>query len=147
MTESEKGGRSRVLAPLKQKHSYFIKGKNCMIYLINTQDNHFKFWETEIRENKGKIILWRKWGMIGTSGQEMVEEYPTGTKAQDKLDELVQEKLAKGYEYYYGVIREVADIPFCDETEEHFLKRLKEIEKGENKSIFEGGSQKLKNEK
>lgn len=118
-----------------------------MIYLINTQDDHFKFWEAEIREKEGKIILWRKWGKIGTLGQEMIEEYPTKTEAQDKLDELVREKLAKGYEYYYGIIRELADIPFCDETEEHFLKRLKEIGKGENKPIFEGGSRKLKNEK
>lgn len=77
----------------------------------------------------------------------MTEEYPTRAEAQDKLDELVREKLTKGYEYYYGVIREVADIPFCDETEKHYLKRFKEIEKGENKPIFEEGSRKLKNER
>ena len=117
-----------------------------MIYLINIQGNHLKFWQAEIREKEGKIILWRKWGKIGTLGQEMTEEYPTKTEAQNKLNELVQEKLAKGYWYHYGVIREVADIPFCDETEEHFLKRLKEIEKGEKKAIFEEGSRNLKNE-
>lgn len=77
-----------------------------MVYLINTQGDHFKFWEAEIRENEGKIILWRKWGKIGVWGQEMNEEYPTRAEAQDKLKELVQGKLTKvtklNTSFYFG---------------------------------------------
>ena len=52
-----------------------------------------KFWEVEVSGND----VTTHWGRIGTNGQSKTKTFATAAAAQKEHDDLVREKLAKGY--------------------------------------------------
>ena len=102
-----------------------------MIYLIKTIKYQSYFWQGDVRERGGKVILWQRWGRMGSSGQKIEKEYPSKKEAQDKLKEFEQEKINKGYEDAQSVFMDLADSPFCPWVDEEYLeRRMKETRQG-----------------
>ena len=102
-----------------------------MIYLIKTVNYQSYFWQADVREGHGKVVLWRKWGRMGSSGEKMEKEYPNKKQAQDKLKKLEQEKIKKGYEDAQSIFMDLADSPFSPWVDEEYLeRRMKEIRQG-----------------
>jgi predicted DNA-binding WGR domain protein len=74
-----------------------------------TKDGHSKFWAATIQEierniNAGGIIkqktffaVVRRWGMIGTTGQSMQQEFNSRYDAEQILNTLIWDKQRKGY--------------------------------------------------
>jgi len=80
-----------------------------MIYLIKTVNYQSYFWQADVREKNGKVVLWRRWGRMGSSGDKM-------------------EKINQGYEDAQFVFMDLADNPFCPWVDEEYLeRRMKEI--------------------
>ena len=75
-------------------------------YFENKTNGHNKFWAVEIKEvdapshlsYERTYSLTRRWGMIGTNGQAMIESFPSMGQASIRKATLINEKLAKGYE-------------------------------------------------
>ena len=82
---------------------------NRYTYWENTDNGHQKFWAATIKEEKRDIrvgsgikekmfyVLVRKWGKIGTSGQNMEQLFNSRFEAQQMLVKLIKEKEDKGY--------------------------------------------------
>lgn len=67
-------------------------------YFENTQGTHNKFWAISLsNQPNGQWLLTRRWGQIGQEGRTMIEPYGHFIDAGDKKDELIREKIAKGY--------------------------------------------------
>jgi len=66
-----------------------------MIYLIKTVNYQSYFWQADVREANGKIILWRRWGRVDSWGKKIEKEYPSKKEAQVELKELEEKKLTK----------------------------------------------------
>jgi len=128
---------------MKNKASYFLIIKRregwlspfernyTMIYLIKTTKYQSYFWQGDVREVNGKVVLWRRWGRMGSWGQKIEKEYPSKKEAQDKLKELEQEKMNKGYEDAQSVFMDLADSPFSPWVDQEYLeRRMKEIRQG-----------------
>jgi len=71
------------------------------VYWECTVDGHSKFWAAQIIEEKknDKTIyrLVRKWGVIGTEGQTMEQDFEDMYDAERALDRLIWDKENKGY--------------------------------------------------
>lgn len=82
-------------------------------YFENTIYPHNKFWSVMIKQilpegynsayndehdSTKQYKLIRRWGMIGTEGQLMEEEYSSVLQATSRKQKLIQEKIAKGYQ-------------------------------------------------
>ena len=52
-----------------------------------------KFWEVEASGND----VTTRWGRIGTAGQSKTKTFASPAAAQKEQDDLIREKLAKGY--------------------------------------------------
>lgn len=52
-----------------------------------------KFWEATVEENKFLV----RFGKVGTKGQLQLKTFASSEKANDEMQKLVREKLAKGY--------------------------------------------------
>jgi len=52
-----------------------------------------KFWECSVENN----VMIRRWGRIGTAGQEKRETFANSARAQEAAEALIAEKLADGY--------------------------------------------------
>lgn len=99
-----------------------------MIYLIKTVNYQSYFWQADVREKDGKVVLWRRWGRMGSWGQKIEKEYPNKKQAQNKLKEFGQEKINQGYEDAQSVFMDLADNPFSPGVDQEYLgKRMKEI--------------------
>ena len=102
-----------------------------MIYLIKTVNYQSYFWQGDVREENDKIVLWRRWGRMGSSGDKMEKEYPNKKQAQDKLKELEGKKINQGYEDAQSVFMDLADSPFSPWVDQEYLeRRMKEIRQG-----------------
>ena len=102
-----------------------------MIYLIKTANYQSYFWQGDVREKDGKVILWRRWGRVGSSGEKIEKEYTNKKEAQNKLKKLEQEKINKGYEDAQSIFMDLADNPFSPWVDQEYLeKRMKEIRQG-----------------
>jgi predicted DNA-binding WGR domain protein len=65
---------------------------------INQSDGHNKFWEVYVIERPdGSATMRRRWGKIGTVGQESSEQFPTYRSAHQQAAKLVQQKREHGY--------------------------------------------------
>ena len=53
-----------------------------------------KFWEVGSRGNDVMV----RFGRIGTNGQTQVKSFPDNTTAERRVEKLVTQKMAKGYE-------------------------------------------------
>jgi predicted DNA-binding WGR domain protein len=63
--------------------------------MINTKDNHNKFWSIT-KATRGLSVIVR-WGRIGTNGQSQVKEFITVTGANAFYAKKVAEKYEHGY--------------------------------------------------
>jgi len=102
-----------------------------MIYLIKTVNYQSYFWQGNVREKDGRVVLWRRWGRVGSWGKKIEKGYPNKKEAQDKLKELEQEKINKGYEDAQSLFMDLADNPFSPWVDQEYLeRRMKEIRQG-----------------
>jgi predicted DNA-binding WGR domain protein len=62
---------------------------------VDTHQNHQKFWTGEVLAN-GDLRV--SWGRVGTKGQEKIHAIGRPAIAQAKLNKLLAEKRAKGYQ-------------------------------------------------
>jgi predicted DNA-binding WGR domain protein len=62
---------------------------------VDTNQNHQKFWTGEVLAN-GDLRV--SWGRVGTKGQEKIHAIGQPAIAQAKLNKLLAEKRAKGYQ-------------------------------------------------
>lgn len=88
-----------------------------------TTGGHNKFWEVSIEEIGGVAHLVRRWGKIGTLGQDSKEARLSKYKAADEMNKLIEEKLAKGYFEIKHRTASPPRFPKADEAkvvEEHF---------------------------
>jgi len=71
------------------------------IYFECVENGHKKFWAAsiyeEVRNGVHKYDLVRKWGRMGTKGQQMEQEFDSQHEAETALDKLISEKSRKGY--------------------------------------------------
>ena len=75
-----------------------MKFSNDKLFYIDEEKNSKKFWEIEIDAfNKSKSTVTRRWGRIGTAGQEKVEVFDSYNAARTRYFDLVDSKLRKGY--------------------------------------------------
>jgi predicted DNA-binding WGR domain protein len=66
--------------------------------LIDPRDNRLKDYQIDLdRDFLGDFVVIRRWGRIGTDGQETREGYATETEAHAAIRKLCTEKLNKGY--------------------------------------------------
>lgn len=101
-----------------------------MIYLIKTIKYQSYFWQGDVREENDKIILWQRWGRMG-SWKKQEKEYPGRKEAQEKLKKLEQEKINQGYEDAQSIFMDLADSPFSPWVDQEYLeRRMKEIRQG-----------------
>jgi len=68
-----------------------------MIRLENRSAELNKFWETEVRVSERGYCLYRRWGRIGTVGQDMRMQFHDRLFAEDELSRLVRQKFNRGY--------------------------------------------------
>ena len=80
-----------------------IISKKPFVHWENTESGHNKFWrawlheETDTRTAKLTYVLIRRWGAIGTEGQQMVQYFTSRLEAEDALDKMIWDKERKGY--------------------------------------------------
>ena len=59
-------------------------------------DGHMKFWEAQVitlEMNDGAMyVVQRKWGRIGTEGQQQTKEFGTMYDAEDEMYRLIRQK-------------------------------------------------------
>ena len=79
------------------------------VYWECMEDGHSKFWAATIQSvarttnvnnkevDKTSYIILRRWGLIGTEGQKMEQEFEDRYEAEKALDKLIWEKESKGY--------------------------------------------------
>lgn len=66
---------------------------------IRPQRNERRFYCMEIsRDLFGKILLMRRWGRIGTDGQQRLDLYPDPHAALQALAQLAAAKRRRGYQ-------------------------------------------------
>jgi predicted DNA-binding WGR domain protein len=82
--------------------------RNKPVYWECSNDEHSKFWAARIIDNleidqnndelpHKRYSLIRRWGIIGTIGQIMTQEYDNLYEAERELERLIWEKEIKGY--------------------------------------------------
>jgi len=86
---------------VKPEHFRKVGNKKTMtnkpVYWECKDNGHSKFWASQIVKKGNIFILVRKWGRIGNNPQTMEQEFNTYSKAENILDDLIQEKERKGY--------------------------------------------------
>ena len=73
-------------------------------------DGHAKFWAARVMRRtvydgptgettqRTEFVLERKWGAIGTVGQQMEQVFYNEREAEEMLEKLMADKRSKGYE-------------------------------------------------
>ncbi len=63
--------------------------------VINTDDEHSKFWISQIDEQTKTVLI--RWGRIGTKGQQQSKDFSSIHEAASFVDSKRREKTRKGY--------------------------------------------------
>ncbi|MCW3070516.1 MAG: hypothetical protein JWO44_406 [Bacteroidetes bacterium] len=63
------------------------------VRLFNSENNSNKFWEIHAEENN--LVI--RYGKVDTKGQRIIKSFDTKTMAENEMQKLVRQKLAKGY--------------------------------------------------
>jgi predicted DNA-binding WGR domain protein len=63
--------------------------------LINTNDNHYKFWNATMRDGGSLVVV--RWGRIGTNGQGQVKMFRSNGAALQFVAKKINEKRNRGY--------------------------------------------------
>jgi len=80
-----------------------MKFSSDKLFYVNEEKNSKKFWEIEIDAfNKSAVVVTRRWGRIGTAGQEKAETFDSYNDARTLYYGLLDSKLRKGYRYAVG---------------------------------------------
>lgn len=70
------------------------------LVLIDPIRNHKKFYNLEYDAfDKSAIVVTRRWGRIGTAGQEKSETFDNSAEARTVYYGLLSAKIQKGYRY------------------------------------------------
>ena len=73
--------------------------------LVDSKNKHSKFWAAKIRNggtsydygDAGTWLLERRWGAIGTRGQQTISAFPSEDGAKTELRKLIKFKEREGY--------------------------------------------------
>jgi len=66
--------------------------------LVDPERNHCKFYELEYDAfDKSAVVVTRRWGRIGTTGQVRKDTFPTSVEGYAFFNEILYSKLRKGY--------------------------------------------------
>ena len=94
-----------------------------------TKGGSNKFWETKMGPTlkDGTVILYVRWGRIGTRGQVIEHHYPSAAHALVERNKMIQGKLAKGYEHInpHSYVATVNTLPEKFEFKEYFDFEIK----------------------
>lgn len=63
--------------------------------LVNTEDNHYKFWNVSFEDSK---TLRMSWGRIGRAIQFNLKVFYDHRSAERYKEKIIKSKLSKGYE-------------------------------------------------
>ncbi|MCW3102786.1 MAG: hypothetical protein JWO09_1226 [Bacteroidetes bacterium] len=68
------------------------------VRLLNSENNSNKFWEIHAEENN--LVI--RYGKAGTKGQRIIKSFDTKAMAENEMQKLIRQKLAKGYKASEG---------------------------------------------
>jgi len=91
-----------ILEPLGLNVAAVKSGLGAMLYFIDAESNHSKFYEMLIVQESNTVVLHRRWGALTDTGDtgrvdKKDEFFPTLGMAQAAMARIYREKVGKGY--------------------------------------------------
>lgn len=95
------------------------------IYLKNTEDNHYKFYNISIIKEHNIYSVESHWGRIGNKGRKrIVNICQNHIRAGFQADKLAKEKMSKGYKEVTGSIDPTTSESKTEVEQEKAFKRF-----------------------